>query len=198
MSELRILAFSGSLRRGSYNTCIVRAAAQGAERAGAAVTLLELAELDLPLFSEDLERESGLPAGALRLKQELAAAQGVLIASPEYNSSLTAALKNALDWASRPATPDEPPVVCYRGKVASLLAASPGALGGLRGLVHLRAILGNLGMHVVPGQRAVPKVHKALDADGTVIDAGLREGLEAQAAELVRVCGLLHGTGVSN
>ena len=194
MNEVRILAFSGSLRRGSYNTSIARAAAAGAERAGAAVTFLELAELDLPLFSEDLERDSGMPAGALRLKQELAAAQGVLIASPEYNSSLTAALKNALDWASRKATPDERAGISYRGKVASLLAASPGSLGGLRGLVHLRAILGNLGMHVVPGQRAVSKVHESLDAQGAVTNAKLRARLDDQAAELVRVCRLLHSS----
>lgn len=194
MGKLRILAFSGSLRARSFNASIVKAAAAGAQAAGAEVVLLELAELELPLFSEDLEAQSGLPAGALRLKRELSAAHGVLIASPEYNSSLTAALKNALDWASRKATPDEAPGSCYSGKVASLLAASPGALGGLRGLVHLRAILGNLGMHVLPGQRAVPKVHQALDEAGAVQDEGLRGQLEAQAAELVRVCGLLQGS----
>lgn len=95
----------------------------------------------------------------------MVASDGFLIASPEYNSSISAVLKHAIDWASRPA-PGEPPLVAFRGKVATILAASPGTLGGLRGLVHLRAILGNVGVIVLPDQIAEPHAFEAFDADG--------------------------------
>jgi NAD(P)H-dependent FMN reductase len=93
-----------------------------------------------------------------------------VIASPEYNGSVTPVLKNALDWVSRSA-PNEPPLAAYRGKVAALVSASPGALGGLRGLGHLRDILGNIGVIVLPDQVAVPKAHEAFAADGSLLDA---------------------------
>ena len=95
---------------------------------------------------------------------------GFLIASPEYNSSITAVLKNAIDWVSRP-VPNEPSLLAFKGKTAVLMSASPGNLGGLRGLVHLRAILGNIGVMVLPDQTAVPKAYEALDSDGRLKDA---------------------------
>ena len=103
-----------------------------------------------------------------------------MIASPEYNSSITAVLKNAIDWVSRSASDDEPALAAFRGKVAALLSASPGALGGLRGLVHLRAILGNIGVIVLPDQVAIPKAHEVFDATG-----GLKD--ERSAGQVTRV-----------
>jgi chromate reductase, NAD(P)H dehydrogenase (quinone) len=99
----RILALAGSTRRDSFNKRLVRIAARGAEAAGAEVTIIDLRDFPLPLFDEDLEREQGPPEAATRLKRLLVGHDGLLIASPEYNSSITAVLKNALDWASRPA-----------------------------------------------------------------------------------------------
>ena len=130
-------------------------AADAARDAGAEVTLIDLRDLPLPLFDGDLEDKQGLPENAKKLKALLRAHDGLLISSPEYNSSITGVLKNAIDWASRAETDDEPPLVCFRGKVAALLSASPGALGGLRGLVHLRAILGKHRRHRAarPGRR---------------------------------------------
>jgi len=85
-----------------------------------------------------------------------------LIAAPEYNSSITGVLKNAIDWTSRP-EPDETPLIAYSGKVAALLATSPGGLSGLRTLVTVRMILGNLNMIVIPEQKAIPQAHQAFD-----------------------------------
>ena len=181
-----ILAFAGSLRSDSYNKKLVRIAAQAARRAGADVTLLDLRELDLPMYDGDDEKTNGLPPGAKRLKKIMIEAHGFLIASPEYNSSISAALKNAIDWASRP-EPNEKPLVAFVGKVAAIMAASPGALGGLRGLVHLRSILGNIQVIVLPDQKAVPKANEAFDESGALKDAKLREEIENLGAKLVHL-----------
>ena len=136
----RILAFAGSTRRESFNKKLVQSAAKGAREAGAEVTLIDLKDFPLPLFDQDLEAEQGMPDNGAKLKKLFIHHDGLLIASPEYNSSVTAVMKNAIDWVSRPA-PGEPSLVAFRDKVATLMSASPGALGGLRGLVHVRSIL---------------------------------------------------------
>ena len=165
----RILAFAGSTREASFNKKLVRIAAQGAREAGATVTLIDLKDFPLPLFDEDLEAASGAPDQARRLKPLMVEHDGFLIAAPEYNSSMTAVLKNAIDWVSRP-VPHESPLVAFMGKVVVLMSASPGALGGLRGLVHVRAMLGNLGALILPDQIAVPRASEAFHADGTLKD----------------------------
>ena len=170
MTTSKILAFSGSTRTGSYNQQLVAAAADFARAAGAAVTVANLRDFALPLFDQDLEAASGMPAGAKQFKALLREHDGFLIASPEYNSSFTPVLKNALDWASRAETQDEPPLAAYRGKVAALISASPGALGGLRGLVHLRAVLGNIGVIVLPDQAAIGAAHEVFDESGRIKD----------------------------
>src|SRR6266850_6331625 len=134
----RILAFAGSTRRESINKKLVAIAARGAREAGAEVTLIELKDFPLPLFDQDLEAEQGMPENGKQLKKLFIDHDGLLIASPEYNSSITAVLKNAIDWVSRPA-PGEPPLVAFRSKVATLMSASFGALGGRRGLDHIRS-----------------------------------------------------------
>jgi NAD(P)H-dependent FMN reductase len=173
----RILAFAGSTRRDSFNKKLVPIAAKGARDAGAAVTLIDLKDFPLPLFDQDFEAEQGLPENGKRLKKLFIDHEGLLIACPEYNSSITAVLKNAIDWVSRPA-PGEPSLVAFRGKVATLMSASPGALGGLRGLVHVRSILGNLGVIVLPEQIAVAKAHEALQPDGSLRDPKQQAGIE--------------------
>ena len=123
----RILAFAGSARRDSLNKKLLQVAVAGARAAGAEVTVLDLRDLPLPLYDGDLEAAEGLPANARALKQQLRAHAGLLLACPEYNSSVTPLLKNAIDWASR-AEPGEAPLACFEGKVAGLVSASPGAL----------------------------------------------------------------------
>jgi NAD(P)H-dependent FMN reductase len=172
----RILAFAGSLRQDSYNKKLVRVAGKAAEDAGAAVTSIDLRDLPLPVFDEDLEAANGLPENGRKLKELFRAHDALLISCPEYNSSITAALKNTIDWVSRPEKGRES-LDCFKGKVAGLLAASPGALGGLRGLVHVRAILGNMQVIVIPHQFALARAHEAFDDVG-----GLKDAKQAEAA----------------
>jgi len=182
----KILAFAGSLRVDSFNKKLVKIAAQGARDAGADVTYLDLRDLPMPIFDEDIEKQAGMPANAQKFKDMMIASDGLLISAPEYNSSITAVLKNAIDWASRPA-PGEKPLIAFDGKVAALLAASPGAFGGLRGLVTVRSILGNIKVIVLPDQIAVPKAHEVFNADGTMKDPKQKAAAEALGGALSQI-----------
>lgn len=186
MSTPRILALAGSTRRGSFNAQLMRLAASSAAAGGADVTILDLQEYPLPLFHEDDERDHGTPENAKRLKELFIQHRGLLIASPEYNSSITPLLKNTIDWVSRRAD-GEPPLVAYKGKVAGLMSASPGTLGGLRGLVHVRSILSNIGVLVVPDQVAVPNAHQAFDDHGRLKDDALQKRVATLAHEVVEL-----------
>jgi len=174
----RILAFAGSARRDSLNKKLVKVAADAAREAGAEVTLLDLRDFLLPLFDQDLEDTEGMPENAARLKQLMIEHDGFLIASPEYNSSITALLKNLIDWVSR-GTGGEKPLIAFQRKVAVLMSASPGGLGGLRGLVHLRSILGNVGVIVLPEQYALSHASQAFDEAGNLKDPAQREKVRA-------------------
>jgi len=193
MSASKIVAFAGSLRTASYNKKLLAVAVEAARAAGAEVTVVDLRELGLPLFDQDIEDATGLPEGAKRFKGLLRDCDGMLIASPEYNSSITAALKNAIDWASRAETDEEPSLVAFRGKAAALMAASPGALGGLRGLVTVRSILGNIGVHVLPDQVCIPVAHEAFDEAGKLKDERKGKQVAKLAKELVEFVGKLRG-----
>jgi NAD(P)H-dependent FMN reductase len=185
---IKVLAFAGSLRKDSYNKKLARVAAEVARDAGAEVTLLDLAEVPLPIYDGDLEDRDGVPASVLQLKAMFRAHDAFLIASPEYNSSVSAALKNLIDWLSRPVK-DEPSLACFRGKTAALFSASPGALGGLRGLVHLRAILGNIGVLLIADQLAIGKADDAFAEDGALKNPKQGALLAEIVRDLVRVAG---------
>lgn len=159
----KILAFAGSLRKDSYNKKLVKIAMQGAQEAGAEITYIELNDFPLPIYNGDIEELEGLPPNAIKLKELMFKSDGFLISSPEYNSSISAVLKNTIDWASRQATPDEVYLSCFIDKIALLLSASPGSLGGLRGLVHLRSILENIYTFVLPNQKVIPNASEAFD-----------------------------------
>jgi chromate reductase len=167
----RILAFAGSTRENSFNKRLVQLAADGARKTGTEVTYIDLRDFPMPIFDEDDEAKNGKPDTAKKLKRLMIEHDGFLIASPEYNSSVSAVLKNTIDWVSRP-DEGEPPgaLTAFTGKVVSLMSASPGGLGGLRGLVHLRAILGNIGCIVLPGQVAVGSAFQMFGEDGTLTD----------------------------
>jgi len=181
----RILALAGSLRAGSFNRRLLAVAADGARAAGADVTGVDLRDFPLPVYDADLESASGLPPAALALKERFRAAEGLLVASPEYNAAISGTLKNVFDWVSRPA-PGEKPLACFKGKVAALCAASTGALGGIRGLASVRLILGNLGVVLLPDQVALPKAAEAFDDDGNVVDPARRKSLSELGAALAR------------
>jgi NAD(P)H-dependent FMN reductase len=164
----QLLVFAGSTRQNSFNRRLAKVAADLARTAGASVTLLELSELDIPLYNADQEAQ-GTPPDVLRLKQMMDDHPAWIICSPEYNGSYTALLKNTLDWASSPvkghavwADANKP----FAGKVVGLLSASPGALGGLRSLGHLCPMLMALQCWVCPQQFALGRAGEAFDETG--------------------------------
>lgn len=168
--QINIVAFAGSTRKDSFNKKLVKIAAAGAQNAGANVTYIDLKDYPLPLFDEDLEKEIGYPENAEKLKEIFTPAHALLIASPEYNSGYSAVLKNTIDWLSRPSLENEKPLSAFAGKFASIMATSPGALGGLRGLYQLRELLQNIQVTVLPNMRAIGQAHAAFDKDGNLTD----------------------------
>ncbi len=170
----KILALAGSLRKESFNKKLVKIAAAGARKAGAEVTIIDLADYPMPPYSEDLEKENGIPQKGKELKRLFIEHDGFLFSSPEYNSSISGTFKNAIDWVSRPEK-GEPSLIAYSGKTAAIMSASPGSLGGMRGLVHLRAILGNIGVLILPDQVTIPLAHEAFNPNGQLKGAEMLE-----------------------
>lgn len=191
MSQARILAFAGSTRKASFNRQLVAVAAKSCEAAGAEVTLINLADYPLPIFDQDYEAEHGIPENATKLKQLFIEHNGLLLASPEYNSSVSAVLKNAIDWVSRRAE-GEPMKAAFLGKTAAIMAASPGGLGGIRGLVHLRAILQNIGVLVMPDQITLSEAHSAFGEDGSLNQERKQSSIDALTKDLVDTVSKLH------
>jgi NAD(P)H-dependent FMN reductase len=185
----RILAFAGSSRTGSFNQKLLAVAVRGARAAGAEVAGVDLRELALPLFDGDLEAQ-GVPPNVLELKRLMHAHQGFLIASPEYNTSITPLLKNALDWASR-AAPGEKPLACFEGKVAAVVSASPGPFGGVRSAIAVRTLLANIRVLVVPETASIARAHEAFDPEGELIDTRQRAQVEGVGAALARLASKL-------
>jgi len=188
----KILAFAGSTRTDSFNKKLIKVAIAAAKNAGAEVTCLDLRDLPMPIYDGDLEAEQGLPPNARKFKDLLLTHQGFLISAPEYNSSISGVLKNAIDWASRPVK-GEATLACFTEKFAGLMSASPGALGGLRGLVTLRSILENIGTHVIPHQVAIPKAHEAFDEKGNLKDSKQQASIEKIGIQLVHLLKKYHG-----
>lgn len=192
MPQPKILVFAGSSRHDSHNKKLARLAARTAQQAGAEVTLLDLATLPMPLYDGDAETETGVPENGMKLKDLLKSHDGFIIASPEYNSSYSALLKNCIDWASRP-IPGEPPLGAFTGKYAAIISASPGALGGLRGLYALRTLLSNIMVAVLPDQLAVSAAHEAFDEAGDLRDGKKQAQLTAICKRLVDTLSKLKG-----
>jgi NAD(P)H-dependent FMN reductase len=172
----RILVFAGSTRRDSFNRKLAREAAEALKSIGANVTYAELRDYPMPLYDGDMESEQGLPAAAKAFKDLVRAQDGLLIASPEYNGSFPALLKNTIDWISRP-EPGEKPLAALSGKTAAIISASPGGGGGRRGLRHLRELLEMIGVNVIPDQLSVARAFEAFDADGHLVRPEDREAL---------------------
>ncbi|MDR5867768.1 NADPH-dependent FMN reductase [Halomonas koreensis] len=181
----RILVFAGSTRQASFNKRLARLGAARLEAHGGRPTLIDLADYPMPLYDGDREAEQGLPEAALALRERLADHQGLLIASPEYNGLITPLLKNTIDWLTRPHRGDSG-LALFQGRTAALVAASPGALGGLRGLVTVRQLLGNIGVTVLPDQLAVARAGEAFGEDGELVDEPQRERLDALCRRLVQ------------
>jgi len=188
----KILAFAGSTREASFNKRLVKVAAEGASATGAEVTLIDLRDFPMPLYDGDLEANEGLPENAQKLKALFLDHQGLLISSPEYNGGMSAVLKNTIDWVSRPA-PGEGGLAAYKDKVAGLMGTSPGKLGGLRGLNHVRQILTNVGVLVLPQQQAVGGASQAFNEEGELVDSDLQAAVTGIGARLAKTIQSLGG-----
>jgi NAD(P)H-dependent FMN reductase len=145
----------------------------------------------MPLYCQDDEAENGMPESVIELKELMKSHEGFLIASPEYNGSLTGIMKNTIDWMSRPYA-DDPRMACFDGKIAGLMAASPGGLGGIRGLSHLRTILAGIGVLVLPNHVAVGQSGTNLVDDESVKNESLQKAITVLSTEMVRVIRGLH------
>jgi chromate reductase, NAD(P)H dehydrogenase (quinone) len=163
----RLLVFAGSTRAGSLNKKLAQAAARMAAVDGAEVTYIDLQDFPMPLYDGDLEAGAGLPEAAVRLRELFRAHDAVLIASPEYNGSFPAVLKNVIDWVSRPWN-GEPPLAVLRVKTAGVMSASPGKGGGRRGSKHLRELLEMVGMQVLPQQVNAATAMEAFAESGSL------------------------------
>jgi len=183
-SNPSVLVFAGSAREGSYNKKLARIMAKALEEKGAKVTFADLRDYPMPLFDEDLEARDGEHPNATAFKSLMKANDGVVIVSPENNSTYSALLKNTIDWASRRRT-GEAKFECFAGKVAIIMSASPGPYGGLRGLLSLRALLGNIDFIVLPNQMTLPSADKAFQEDGSLKDAEKTENIKKLAAVMV-------------
>ncbi len=180
----KILAFAASSRKDSLNKKLIRVAVEGAEEAGAEVTLIDLLDYPMPIYNGDLEDKDGLPEHAKSFKQILTDHDGILIASPEYNSAFPALLKNAIDWASRSESADEPRLSAYQNKIAGIMCATPGGSGGMKGLLFLRLQLEYIGVIVLPNQQSVSQAHNAFDDQGDLIDENKQKAVKSVGADL--------------
>jgi chromate reductase len=182
---MKILALSGSARALSFNTKLLRIAVNLLQENSADVTAICLRDYGLPIYDADLVARDGFPEAALSLRQMFLDHDGLLIASPEYNGSVTALLKNSLDWSSLPVKGQEG-LAPFRGKPAALLAASPSPFGGVRSVGHLRGILSKMGMHVIADEVLIPAAGKAFTPEDTLIDPAAGNLLKALCERLIR------------
>ena len=181
---MRVLAFAGALRAGSYNRKLLGVAV-GALHGKAEMDLFDLKAARMPIYDGDIETNDGLPEGARLFKQKITAADALLISTPEYNHSIPGGLKNAIDWASRP--PGNP----FKGKVALLIGASPGQFGAVRAILTLRQVLTALFALVIPQVVTLPRADQAFDETGRLKDGQCRASIEKACAELLRVTAAL-------
>jgi chromate reductase, NAD(P)H dehydrogenase (quinone) len=197
-----ILIFAGSSRVQSFNRKLAKEAARLVREAGARPTYIQLQDLNIPLYNADLEAR-GTPRDVIRLKEFMHSHAGWIIASPEYNGSYTALLKNTLDWASSPAkagaecSTDEAEnwksgLKPFAGKVVGLMSASPGALGGLRSLDHLAPLLRNLQCWITPQQFALNKAADAFDAQGQIKEPATLQRVKAVVDQVIFAAQRLH------
>jgi len=186
---IKIIAFAGSNRHGSINRIALGFAVSGASQAAAEVELIELRDYVLPLYDADWHNAHGVPETAKQLRAKMIVADGLLIASPEYNSSITPLLKNTIDWLSQAVSEGLGAGggrLPFEGKIIGLMGASAGGFGGVRALPHVASILSNLGAIVLPIV-AVPGGDKILNTDGSVANERAVANLESLGASVAKM-----------
>ena len=187
MGATKILVFAGSARREALSKRLARAAHAALLATGAQATLIDLADYPAPVYNGDDETASGVPPGIAALLKVIIEHDGILIATPEYNGSMTPLLVNTLDWLSRiNASPAGPAgLAVLPTKPVAIISSSPGPLGGIRSLFHLRDLLGYLGMLVLPQQLAVGRANEAISPEGVLLEERQRGTLQRVAQALV-------------
>ncbi|MEX2243234.1 MAG: NAD(P)H-dependent oxidoreductase [Fimbriimonadaceae bacterium] len=187
-----VLAVSGSLRTGSYNTSLLRVAVRMLEEKGATVTGFDFRAHPLPIYDGDLEKNEGFPESVLLIKGAVRDADAVLFAGPEYNSGPTPLLKNAIDWVSR-RNADRGANNEFDGKVCAVVSASPGAFGGVRAQYVYRNALSFLGAFVLPDLVTLPNAADAFDAEGRLLNERTGKALDSLTTKLLEVSSRLRG-----
>ena len=182
---MKLLAFSASVRTGSYNTKLIRLIARKLTAQGVAVDLADFHEFDMPLYDGNLEATDGVPEGARKLAERIRAADGMVVSSPEFNHGVAAPLKNAVDWLSRI---KPPPTV---NKPYFIASAAPSMVGGWRGAIALMPSLTYLGMWVAPDTFCLAQANKAFTEDGGLVDAALDQMLDRMLGNFVRAVNAL-------
>jgi chromate reductase, NAD(P)H dehydrogenase (quinone) len=185
MSALKILVIPGSLRTGSLNARLAATLAAGLAQAGADVTRISLGDFPLPIYDGDLQAKSGVPKHAINLKRLMAVHHGILIVTPEYNSSIPALLKNTIDWVSRVQDPQESRGQVFRGRAFAIAAAAENRLGGARALMALRLILSACQAPVIPNQLALPFASEAYDEHDRLRHPADLDAMNAMLRQLV-------------
>lgn len=174
----KILVFAGSVRSGAFSGRAADVAQKTLAMQGGEVTRISLADYPLPIMDEDLEREHGIPENAVRAARHIAAHDGVLIATPEYNGSIPPLLKNTVDWVSRVRHDGRKPFRPLEGKPVGLCSSSRGRYGGIRAIAHLRAVLVRCRMEVVSPECSVPEGERAFDENGEFSDKRMQQSME--------------------
>jgi chromate reductase, NAD(P)H dehydrogenase (quinone) len=185
MSALKILVIPGSLRTGSLNARLSAVAAREIAQTGAEVTRISLSDFPLPIYDGDLQARSGIPKNAVNLKRMIGVHHGVLIVTPEYNSSVPALVKNTIDWVSRVQDPHESRGQVFRERAFAIAAASGGRLGGTRALAALRLILTACHATVVPNQLALSFAEDAYDDMERLKHPADIEAMQAMVRQLI-------------
>lgn len=185
MAALKILVIPGSLRTGSLNAKLAATVALELAQAGAEVTRISLSDFPLPIYDGDLQAKSGVPKNAVNLKRMMGTHHGVLIVTPEYNSSVPALVKNTIDWISRVQDPHETRGQVFRDRAFAIAAASGNRLGGTRALAALRLILTACHAAVVPNQLALSFAEEAYDDKDRLKNAADIDAMGAMVRQLI-------------
>ncbi len=190
----RLLFLAGSAREASINKRLAQLGARIAEANGIPATFADLGDYPLPLYNGDIQDKDGIPENALKLEALMKVHSGIFIACPEYNASITPLLKNSLDWVSRIRRDGEMPLAVFKSRVFALGAASPGGMGGIRGLVSVRTVLEmGLGALTLPDQFLLPRALEAIDEHGHLKSKDSQEQFKALLQKLARAAHVLHG-----
>ena len=184
-AETKVLAFAGSTRKDSCNKKLINNAAEIAQKMGVDVKVIDLKDYPMPFYDADLEESQGMPENAKRLRKMMMESDKIIISSPEYNGSLSAVLKNAIDWLSR-SEDGKPSREAFAGKKFAIMSCSPGPGGGARGLDHLRAVITNIGGEVIALQVVVPNSYTVFNAQGKLENDSVKQEVKQELQQLFK------------